>query len=167
MQKLTIKLSPFQTVEISAETSQDVIRAAAFWQSIPIECPECKSPLVFDYQTPKTFKYYKLKCTGPTAHTTNLSERSDQSGMYYDNRKAWQVWRAGVTEADALESAAADAMADPTNAPGSERGKLIARVLELAAERVAEGKTVNLKLDDLGSRQTPGLEAMVSYLEKL
>lgn len=167
MQKLSIKLSPFQTIDIEAEKSQDIIRVASFWQSLPTTCPKCSAGLVYEYSTPKTFKYYKLKCTGPEPHSVNLSERSDGSGMYFDNRKPWEIWRAGVSDDDAAEMNRSDAMADPANAPDTERGQMIAEILRLAAEKKAAGKTVNLKLDDLGSRQSPGLESMIKYLESL
>lgn len=167
METLSIKLSPNMRIDISGDKSQDIIRTAAFWQSIPTTCPVCNAGLVFDYQTPKTYKYYKLKCTGPTPHTSNLSERMEGGGMYYDNRKEWQVWRVGVSEADGLELGRTDAMQTPQNAPGTERGDMIAEILRLVKLRQDEGKQVNLKLDDLGTRQTEGLAAMIRYLEGL
>jgi hypothetical protein len=152
MQKLTLKLNDRMSISIEGDKAQDLIRNAAFWQSIPDKCGICAASLVFDYQTPQTYKYYKLKCTGPTPHTVNLSERSDHSGMYFDARKPWETWRIGAD--DAGNNAAAAGVAGPPaqatqppehpNSPNGERGKLIA--------------TVKRNYDDCRDRNIPGFD---------
>ena len=88
MQKLTLQ-TPLFTVEISAEDERDIFKKAAFWLSLPPACPVCGAAVVLDYRTPKTFKYYELKCTGTPAHKTNLGQPQDLSTLYYDKSKPW------------------------------------------------------------------------------
>lgn len=171
MQKLLLKLSDRMSIEIEAETSQDVIRTAAFWQSIPTQCAVCQATLVFDYQTPQTYKYYKLKCTGPTPHTVNLSERTDHSGMYFDNRKTWDTWRAGQTEEQARDILTPPAtLASPhPNAPDGERGRLINNVKRLfddCRDRNVDGYG-KVKLELLGKFSDQQLKAAADYLQGL
>ncbi len=142
MQKLILKLNDRTSIEIQGDESQDVIRIAAFWQSIPNQCPVCQASLVFEYSTPQIYKYYKLKCTGQTPHTVNLSERTDKTGMYFDNRKPWETWRAGAVEESAGNNAA-NGVADQGSSPVfSERASLI--------------RAVKSVFDDCRDRNIPG-----------
>lgn len=88
MQKLIIPLSKF-SVEIEAEHETDLFKKAAFWLSLPANCPICKSSLILDYRTPKTFEYYDLKCQGPRPHTVSLGESKGTHDLYFDSKKTW------------------------------------------------------------------------------
>lgn len=90
MQKLTLH-TPTYTVEIAAEDERDIFKKAAFWLSLPTDCPVCGSSVVLDYRTPKTFKYYELKCTGTPAHKTNLGQPQDGGTLYLDASKPWEL----------------------------------------------------------------------------
>lgn len=94
MQKLTITAPTF-TVELTADNERDLIKQAAFWQSIPSKCPVCQKPVVFEYTTPQTYKYYKLKCTGDPSHSTNFGVKKEGSDLYYDAGKRWEVFLPG------------------------------------------------------------------------
>lgn len=168
MEKLTIKLNARLSVEIAGDKSQDVIRIASFWDSLPGECPLCKSPVRFEYTTPQTYKYYKLKCTGPVPHGVALSERQDGSGMYLDRSKAWEVWRAGHTEDQAAAVRESAATPEHANAPESARGKLIARIqrlFKLCAEKGIESRN-KVKLETLGKFTDEQLEKAGDYLQR-
>lgn len=93
-QKLKIVL-PMFAVEIEGATPNELFPVAAFWLSLPTKCPLCQKPIILDYTTPKTFKYYKLKCTGTPAHCVNLGQKQADSSLYYDARKTWEVFRPG------------------------------------------------------------------------
>lgn len=166
MQKLIIALSTGARIEIEGDTPQDIIRQAAFWQSLPTNCKVCNADLVFDYATPKTFKYYKLKCTGSTPHTVNLSEKTADHSMYFDRSKPWEVWRAGATEDDAADRNQAADLPEHPNAPGSPKGELIARVQRLVDSANAGGYALRIDVSNLGAKTGAQLEAIEKHIQK-
>jgi hypothetical protein len=95
MQKLTIQLSERMTIEIDGNDAREIWPAAAFWNSLPTICPLCSAELTLEFKTPKTYKYYVLKCTGPTPHSVNLGQKVDGGTLYFDRSKDWEVFRAG------------------------------------------------------------------------
>lgn len=86
---------PLFQVKISGENERDLIRQAAFWLSLPTKCPLCQATLALDYRTPKTFKYYTLKCNGSPAHSVNFGQAQADGSLYYDDKKPWEVFRPG------------------------------------------------------------------------
>lgn len=94
MQKITINL-PLFSISIDGDSGLDLIPAAAFWLSLPTNCPECAKPLIFDFSTPKGYKYYKLKCTGTPPHCVNLGKKQGDGSLYYDASKHWELFRPG------------------------------------------------------------------------
>ncbi len=172
MQKINFKLNDRTSIEVEAEKSQDVIRILAFWQSIPSECQICKASLVFDYQTPQTYKYYKIKCTGPESHSANLSERQDLSGMYFDRTKTWTVWRTenpAVAESHAATPTTALTAAEHPNEPFGDRGKLIQRVkaiFDACRDRNIDARN-KVNLDSLGRFSDAQLVNAATYLQMI
>lgn len=159
MQKITFKIGNRINVEVSGETPLDIFPTAAFWLSLPTQCPKCQADLILDYKTPKTFKYYVVRCVGETSHAVNLGQKQLDGSLYYDARKPWELWRPGQTEDDAAEHAQADAAPQHANAPDGERGKLIKQIHEqknacqirgiVEAERVNLNKVGGLTIDEL------------------
>jgi hypothetical protein len=138
MQKLILNTA-FGMVEISADHETDIIKKAAFWLSIPAKCSLCESPLVFSFETPQDYKYYKLRCTGPTPHAISLGEKKDTHDLYFDRSKKWEIWRVGQTEDQSAAAAETAKAPDHPNDPNSNRGKMLNRILELAKECKAKG----------------------------
>lgn len=91
MQKIIITL-PLFTIEVSAEHETELIKKAAFYLSLPKECPKCKQALIFNYRTPQTFEYYELKCIGTPSHSFNLGESKGTHDLYYDPQNPKKQW---------------------------------------------------------------------------
>lgn len=82
--KLIIGITPNVTAEVEG-TIEEVLREAAFFQSIPHECPICQSALRLTYRTPKnrggvTLNYFGLLCDGKPAHECQFSKRTTEKG---------------------------------------------------------------------------------------
>jgi hypothetical protein len=155
-------------VEIDGNDPREIIPALAFWQSLPIECPVCHSSLVFEYTTPQTYKYYKLRCTGTTPHCVNLSQRSnDPAQFYFDRQKTWEIFRPGRPDGDGEELATpAAALPDPAhqNQPDGVRGSLIAQIRQLHTDAQAKGIYVNLDLNKIGGQSEQQLQGVKNFL---
>lgn len=99
-QKIIITLPTFR-IEIAGDHETELIKKAAFWQSIPDKCPKCGSSLKLNYRTPQTFEYYELQCTGSPSHSVNFGESKGTHNLYYDTKKDWKTYDpAGVDPAD-------------------------------------------------------------------
>jgi hypothetical protein len=96
MQKIIITL-PLYTIEIEADNERDLIKHAAFWQSLPTACPHCRTPLVLSYRTPQNNEYFELRCTGDKAvHSINLGQpKDDGKPLYFDYKKSWYTFQPG------------------------------------------------------------------------
>jgi hypothetical protein len=91
MQKIIIETPTFR-IEIDADNERDLIKQAAFWQSIPAFCPICKAPLILNYRRPQTFEYYEVKCTGIPSHSVNFGEAKGTHNLYFDAKKQWKTF---------------------------------------------------------------------------
>ncbi len=169
MQTLKFNLSEKIAVEISGDNALDLWPAAAFWSSLPTTCPQCAAALVLEYTTPKTFKYYKLKCTGQTPHAVNLGQKTDDRSLYFDRSKPWEIFRPGMSEDDhAADRETAQAPAH-VNEPTGDKGKLIETIREqynACTIRRANGYE-RVDLNKLGGQSVAELERCSSYLAGL
>lgn len=86
------------TVEISGDNERELIKQAAFWQSIPAKCPVCGAPLILNYRTPQTFTYYELLCLGTPSHSVNFGESRGSHDLYYDTKKTWKAYTPNAIE---------------------------------------------------------------------
>lgn len=63
------------------------IEGMSLFADLPKQCPFCKSADLWpQYRTPKTFKYYSIKCNGCSAEF-KFGEKRDGSGLY---PKGWE-----------------------------------------------------------------------------
>lgn len=169
MQTLKFNVGDRLSIELTGGDPREFWPAAAFWLSLPTACPLCASALVLEYTTPKTYKYYKLKCTGPTPHAVNLGQKIDDGSLYFDRSKTWETFRPGMNEDDhaaAAESAQAPAHA---NAPAGDKGKLIQTIREqynaCEIRRVKGYERVDL--NKLGGQSIAELERCSNFLAGL
>jgi len=183
MQTLTLNI-PGGSIRISGDHETEIIKKAAFWQSIPEFCPICKSALRFNYRTPQTFEYYELVCSGSPEHSINFGEKKGTHDLYFDNKKSWKAYNPGRIDDDddrARVQAAASAtigannagepfaLSPPAaahdNAPGTMRGKMIARIIELRSEAIARNvKIPDFKPEHLGGFETDSLKRLGEQL---
>lgn len=104
--KMTIASVGGSAIEITGDTPNEIIKSAAFWNSLPVRCPICGNPLNFDYRKAQDkHDYYILVCEGEPQHQTNLGIKQDgKDTLYYkgdgmytnptDGKKthSWSVW---------------------------------------------------------------------------
>lgn len=169
MQTLKFTIGDRLQIEIAGNDPLEIWPAAAFWLSLPTVCPKCNAGLVLEYTTPQTYKYYKLKCTGPEHHAVNLGQKQDDRSLYYDRQKPWEPFRFGQTEDQAAAARESAAAPEHTNAPNSERGQLISRIqtrFQLCADKGIDGRE-KVKLDLLGKFTDEQLSKAADYLQKL
>lgn len=84
MQNLSIRVSNTAQVTIQGQSAKELVKAAAFWASIPPDCPICGAEIFFTYRTPRDYEYFGLKCRGTPAHETNFGEHKEEAkGLYY------------------------------------------------------------------------------------
>lgn len=169
MQTLKFNLSDRIAVEISGNDPLEIFPAAAFWLSLPTQCPKCQAPLVLEYTTPQTYKYYKLKCTGPTPHAVNLGQKQIDSSLYYDRAKTWETFRAGANEDDQAAATEANNAPAHQNAGGSWRSGTIVGINDLYTRCVALKLTAaeRVKPADLGKYSDEQLSAARDFLKDL
>lgn len=91
MVKMTITVPGEGLVEIEATDTKAVIEEASFWQSLPRECPVCRSELRFFHFTPQKYVYYGLVCKGETPHKVNFGQHMDGGSLFYDKNKTWEI----------------------------------------------------------------------------
>ena len=84
------------TVTVDGETAKDAIREAAFFQSLPEECPVCSSGLRFDYRVAQEYKYFELLCE--RGHKHQLGQHRDGEGLFYNAQKPWQEFDPDLRE---------------------------------------------------------------------
>ncbi len=90
---------PWLNVKVSAESTETAIEEAAFWSSLPPQCPVCGSGLGFRHRAGrgklppfKAYDYKELVCLGvPTSHYVQLHKKMDQSGLYYIPEDPWAI----------------------------------------------------------------------------
>lgn len=167
----TLKLSlPLFSIEITGETERDLIRQAAFWLSIPHKCPVCSKPIVLDYATPKTYIYFKLKCTGETPHTVNLGEPVDKNkSLYYDTTKTWEKFRPGRHEDDQA-SASGPLTPDPasrSSSAGENVGTRRNSLIHLINKCKGDGINCGLNPSDVGAMDENTLDTETTRLTAL
>lgn len=167
-QTLSIKLNAKMHVSIDSADPKDLIRAAAFWLSLPDACPVCGSPIGFEYKTPKTFKYYVLKCTGTPAHSCNLGIKQGSEELYFDGRKDWEVWRLGAGDPEPAETPANNAGSDDAAGgdPAKTRADLLNRAIKLIGQCKAAGIAPGIAAGDLGKLGDPELAKTIQDLAK-
>jgi hypothetical protein len=95
-QKLIIGIAPNITIEIDGNNAKEIIVQAAFWNSLPHECPLCNAPVQLFHRDPQDNDYYGLKCTGERPHQTNFGIYKELSkGLFYKGDKSWTDWIVG------------------------------------------------------------------------
>lgn len=169
MQKIILTLKNY-VVELDGNDPRDIWPAAAFWFSLPTECPVCHSPLTFEYTTPKTFKYYKLKCQGPTPHCVNLGQRQDGGSLYYDRSKTWEVFQPGRDDnADQGPSAPEKALQDPANEiVNGDRQALIDRICKQYADAKRRGLAVDrVPIETIQDANETRLRGIANFLDDI
>lgn len=169
MQTLKFNLSSGVAIEISGDDPLQIWPAAAFWLSLPNACPICNASLVLEYTTPQTYKYYKLKCTGPTAHAVNLGQKQDDRSLYFDRSKPWENFRPGTNAEDhAATNESAQAPAH-RNAPNGDKGKLIETIrIQHNACQIRRLKGFErVDVNKLGTQDVNELQRCSNYLAGL
>jgi hypothetical protein len=165
MQTLKIIFQNY-SVEIEGSDAREIWPAAAFWGSLPDRCPVCKSSLTFEFTTPKTFKYYKLKCTGEFPHCVNLGQRQDGGSLYFDRSKTWEVFRPGSN--DDSDHAAQDEPAQKEKVLSVEQHDLISEIKSLHAAGKSEGLAVDrVDLSTLADKSVSQLNGVRNFLRDL
>jgi hypothetical protein len=172
MQKLHIAFQNY-SVEIEGSDAREIWPAAAFWGSLPDHCPVCKSSLTFEFTTPKTFKYYKLKCTGEVPHCVNLGQRQDGGSLYFDRSKSWERFRPGSD--DDSDHAAQDGGPLRENERDQkekvlsvEQHDLISEIKALHAAGKSEGLAVDrVDLSTLADKSVSQLTGVRNFLRDL
>lgn len=93
-EKLIIGIAANVTVEITGNSSKEIIQQAAFWGELPDKCPVCSAPLTFSYRDPKGFHYYGMRCLGNVAHETTFGQyQGEGKGLYY--KRDWHEAQIG------------------------------------------------------------------------
>jgi hypothetical protein len=169
MQKITLKLSESMSIEIDGQDAREIWPIAAFWQSLPTQCPVCRSTLSIEYRTPQSYKYYILKCSGTPAHSVNLGQRTDTNQLYFDRSKPWELFGRGgdVHLSDPPAATPIDqATGQPVdNSPDSVRGRMIKKIKQLADDlRDRNVPHERPDLGKLGGLSTPELTNLGTYL---
>lgn len=170
MQKITVNLPEF-SIEITGEHEAELIKRAAFWQSIPAACPICSAGLIFVYRNPKGFDYYELKCTGPKPHSVNFgTSNNERKTLYYDPKKPWVDFIPGrVDDAGTGPDAAVNAAQDVSgrnagppaiNAEFQKRNEL----LKLMGECKRLGVVVQFSPPDVGKMDGETLDRRIYEL---
>lgn len=174
MSQEIVVVCPLFTVKITGENERDLIKQASFWLSIPTKCPICKATLALDYRTPKTYKYYTLKCNGPVPHAVNFGQKQDDGSLYYDDKKQWEVFRPGshtdepgpVTSGSALPAPNTPPPAAPVpnvDPLASKRNDLI----KLIQQAKNGGIRTNLNPPDVGRLSAEHLESETVRIQNL
>jgi hypothetical protein len=95
--ELVILLS-WLNVKVSAETSEEAIAEAAFWSSLPNDCPKCGAGLGFRHRdgrgkaSNKPYDYKELICKGSPQHYVQLHKNlPPKTSMYYLPEEEWQI----------------------------------------------------------------------------
>lgn len=170
MSQEIVIVCPLFSVKISGENERDLIRQAAFWLSLPTKCPLCKSTLALDYRTPKTFKYYTLKCNGTPAHSVNFGQAQADGSLYYDDKKAWEVFRPGSHSEDdgtGTPNAALQAPSAQTQTAGDGLAPKRNALIKLITEAKNAGKATNLNPPDVGRLTEENLDSETARIQKL
>jgi hypothetical protein len=76
--------------ECDAASEKDMFRLAAFFHSIPDDCPICRSPVIFQYRNPGEDEFWGLICKGSPKHEINFSFRRKTEYPYLDDSK-WKI----------------------------------------------------------------------------
>lgn len=170
MSQEIVIVCPLFSVKITGENERDLIRQAAFWLSLPTKCPLCRSTLALDYRTPKTFKYYTLKCNGTTTHCVNLGQAQADGSLYYDDKKAWELFRPGHaaelgagTPESASPAASAPASSGNVDPLAAKRNALI----KMISETKAKGIRTELNPPDVGRLTEELLNSEIDRIGKL
>jgi len=170
MQKITITL-PLFTVEITGEHETDIFRPAALWQSLPVKCPLCGKPLILNYRTPKTYKYYELKCTGTPSHSVNLGESTTDHNLYFDPKKPWTTYQPNATETDrpaTTTTKPTEVPADRNESGGKQHfGEAKNRLIKLITESKSAGIRTGLTPGDVGRMDESGIGNEIIRIERL
>lgn len=153
MQKITIQ-GPTYEITIEADNERELIKQAAFWQSIPPECPICHAPLTLNYRTPQTFEYYELKCTGNPSHSVNFGEAKNTHNLYFDAKKQWKTFSANaIDQADEATHTGPASTATPAPALSGPRPPTAAG----SGENVSIGALKNQLIKLIGRSKDAGI----------
>lgn len=89
------------SIDVEADTAQELITELAFFNEWPVTCPLCDSALTITHRRPKGFEYYGLRCVGPIPHECTFGEHKNENGggLYY-KRDAWQEAPRGRSQDD-------------------------------------------------------------------
>jgi hypothetical protein len=96
-------------VEATFSSVKEMIEQAAFFGSLPTECPVCGASVFFDYYVTKEkqFKYYGMRCTSLPAHQTQFGQNKNMVDVFYKGPDSWkEAHRHGGGERDEDEAPA-------------------------------------------------------------
>lgn len=102
MFKLQISV-PGGSLEITGDKQKDIIKQAAFFQSLPQICPVDGSPAVFHFKQPDDFEYFGLVSTGEGRryeykcgqHRDGHTLFAKDQWVFWDGQREIVVWEAG------------------------------------------------------------------------
>jgi len=89
--ELHAKLTNSLQCKVASDDLKEAIELMAFFQALPTQCPVCGHPTILTFRSPDKFKFWGMKCTGPTTHETTFGQKKESGQLFYKENEPWKI----------------------------------------------------------------------------